>query len=336
MSKKIQWIDAWKGLGIVTVVIGHVLPYFLNKYIFWFHMPLFFFISGYLYKEDTNIGKFVRKKFLHLLVPYFLFLLLLSIPEYLSLFQQSILQERSGLLFNTLKLTLEKLYGGIYLQKSFVVFWFITCLFFTQNFYNVIYCNFSRRSQGRWIILTIVVCGYIISIIDGYFRQGIWLPLNMNAVAISLPFYYLGSLFDFERLKNWHFYKFIVLAAIILFIFAIYIDVSLNLNLNEFSIKKTKYGLPIFNIIMAMSAIIVSQYFIVIFSKIKYLSLFLTEVGRASMMILYVHLPVIAIVFNWNKNYLLQIVLGLLIPYLLYKISCRFSWSRQFLLGDFR
>lgn len=62
MDRK-SWIDIAKGIGIVLVVYGHVarglfnadipLNYevykYIDKLIYAFHMPLFFFVSGYLY-----------------------------------------------------------------------------------------------------------------------------------------------------------------------------------------------------------------------------------------------------------------------------------------------
>jgi polysaccharide biosynthesis protein PslL len=41
------WIDVAKGLGIITVVIGHSEIPFAKHYFYWFHMPLFFILSGY-------------------------------------------------------------------------------------------------------------------------------------------------------------------------------------------------------------------------------------------------------------------------------------------------
>lgn len=44
------WIDVLKGIGIILVVIGHVsLGNTLNSWIYTFHMPLFFSVSGYLW-----------------------------------------------------------------------------------------------------------------------------------------------------------------------------------------------------------------------------------------------------------------------------------------------
>ena len=61
-------LDALKGVGIILMIIGHV-PSPIRNLIFSFHMPLFFFISGYLYKDRLAYDIIVRntKK---VLLPY--------------------------------------------------------------------------------------------------------------------------------------------------------------------------------------------------------------------------------------------------------------------------
>ena len=42
--KREEWVDTLKGIGILLVIVGHTnSPFF--KYIYYFHMPLFFMIS---------------------------------------------------------------------------------------------------------------------------------------------------------------------------------------------------------------------------------------------------------------------------------------------------
>jgi len=47
---RLSFIDAAKGIGILLVVLGHSpgLPLFGVVLIYSFHMPLFFFISGFV------------------------------------------------------------------------------------------------------------------------------------------------------------------------------------------------------------------------------------------------------------------------------------------------
>ena len=72
-----------KGIGIILVVIGHVnTKGFLVQWLYTFHMPLFFALSGYiLYKFGKNIPlrKFLLKRTKSILWPFILFRLLLFI-----------------------------------------------------------------------------------------------------------------------------------------------------------------------------------------------------------------------------------------------------------------
>ncbi|EUJ29371.1 acyltransferase [Listeria cornellensis FSL F6-0969] len=73
--KRLHWIDNLRGFGMILVVWGHMnIPIALETIIYSFHMPLFFFISGYLYKKNNNSFKeVVKKKATVLLIPYFFF-----------------------------------------------------------------------------------------------------------------------------------------------------------------------------------------------------------------------------------------------------------------------
>lgn len=63
-------LDILRGGGILLMIIAHVsLPFNLNRIIFSFHMPLFFLLSGYLYK-DADIKVLFKKYVSRLLLPY--------------------------------------------------------------------------------------------------------------------------------------------------------------------------------------------------------------------------------------------------------------------------
>lgn len=72
--KRIEWVDVAKGLCMMLVVLGHTLPYgnLLRNFIFSFHMPLFFFLTGYTARLPDSWSAFarrVRKDFVGLIVP---------------------------------------------------------------------------------------------------------------------------------------------------------------------------------------------------------------------------------------------------------------------------
>lgn len=51
MDKRIKWIDYAGGVGMLLVFIQHSKMPFVTRVILAFHMPLFFWISGFLYAE---------------------------------------------------------------------------------------------------------------------------------------------------------------------------------------------------------------------------------------------------------------------------------------------
>ena len=79
-TKRITWADIAKGIGITLVMLGHAptslynalgISSFAQDWIYSFHMPLFFVISGYLTKWMIPQGQFALKKAISLLT-YFL------------------------------------------------------------------------------------------------------------------------------------------------------------------------------------------------------------------------------------------------------------------------
>jgi len=70
-------LDIAKGIGIILVVIGHLheAPLLLVKFIYSFHMPLFFILSGYIYNitkySSLSLYEYIRSKWGNLIIPYF-------------------------------------------------------------------------------------------------------------------------------------------------------------------------------------------------------------------------------------------------------------------------
>ncbi len=75
------WIDAAKGVGIILIFLGHVwstvTPSALYVWIYAFHVPLFFFVSGLTLKPGAGpLGSVVVKKLRTLILPYLCYALL--------------------------------------------------------------------------------------------------------------------------------------------------------------------------------------------------------------------------------------------------------------------
>ena len=69
---RILWIDAARGIAILLVILGHCIGSLDdpgNKVILSFHMPLFFFISGFWARKEKEFLDYLLKKVKGLLVP---------------------------------------------------------------------------------------------------------------------------------------------------------------------------------------------------------------------------------------------------------------------------
>ena len=82
--KRIDYIDALKGFAIILVVLGHVIQYYYLpnsfdqnvtfRFIYSFHMPLFFAISGFAHQLSSHIGfslNVIKRNAIQLLLPFF-------------------------------------------------------------------------------------------------------------------------------------------------------------------------------------------------------------------------------------------------------------------------
>lgn len=75
-NNRIIWIDICKGLAIVLVILGHTYrSNAIQNWLYSFHMPLFFILSGWLRgnKGAADNVSFVKKQALGLVWPFILF-----------------------------------------------------------------------------------------------------------------------------------------------------------------------------------------------------------------------------------------------------------------------
>lgn len=80
LKERVEYIDIAKGIGILLVILGHVVydgnypmkgAGSISDFIFSFHMPLFFIISGFCIKDSKKLDKSVLLKMARIyLLPY--------------------------------------------------------------------------------------------------------------------------------------------------------------------------------------------------------------------------------------------------------------------------
>ena len=83
---RVGHFDVLRGIGIVLMIMGHVsFGAAFSKYIHAFHMPLFFFVSGYFHKGEKYVKSidFIIQKAKTLLIPYTVFVCICQVLHYI-------------------------------------------------------------------------------------------------------------------------------------------------------------------------------------------------------------------------------------------------------------
>lgn len=69
-KKRLEYVDVARGIAMICIVLGHLGNDAINRVVFTFHLPIFFFISGYFLSERGTFKEFTEKKFRAYIVPY--------------------------------------------------------------------------------------------------------------------------------------------------------------------------------------------------------------------------------------------------------------------------
>ena len=179
-KQRIEWLDMAKGYGIILVVIGHCDMPDLPIYIFAFHIPLFFFLSGFLFSLKANFKSFIETKYKRIIIPY----ICLSIP--MALF--TLLFYNNGFSFD-----LEDIWKEVscfIIQKRHTTLWYLSTLLVL----NFIMYPIIRYINGPLLKVFILLCLCLSGLFLWQFNIKA-LPWNIDAALVVIPFFYAGYLF---------------------------------------------------------------------------------------------------------------------------------------------
>ena len=170
-------IDITKGILIFFVVLGHIADggSYIHKYVYWFHMPAFFIISGLFMRKDCCLKDEIKKRTYRLLVPYLFF----------SIFFGTIAREG-----NILKQLVGTIIGANGNITSYTFpYYFLTVLFVASIF---LYAINKRTTNATWYLFL----GYVVTHVATMFISHdllSWIPWNVD-IAICMAFYmFLGN-----------------------------------------------------------------------------------------------------------------------------------------------
>lgn len=203
--KKDSLFSLLKGIGIALVVIGHSgCPDAIRDFIYAFHMPLFFIISGYLFKKIyfQNKSDFIKKRLRSLYTPFvtwsIIFIVLHNVFYNLNLINNS--YGFQGKIYHAY--SLKELFIQVFKSLIFInaepflgAYWFIKALFFG----SLIFLFFHSKIKNPY---TLPICSILIVISRTLcINQGI-LPFNGETLHQSLLASFFISVGSLIKEKN--------------------------------------------------------------------------------------------------------------------------------------
>ena len=182
INQRIEWIDTAGGIGLLLVFIGHLRMPWASAWVYTFHMPLFFFLSGLLYPgcEKYTFAQFAWRRFKSLVIPYFT---LGAVIALFYCFVYAFQHEPLSVYIDMLR--------SFLVQEHFWTIWFLAALYLTQLIYYGIDKFFNRWQYGVAIVSSVVcVLGLL------RYRLG-WgsLPWNLDVALVAQFFFHLGYWF---------------------------------------------------------------------------------------------------------------------------------------------
>ena len=202
---KNNFLSTTKGIGIVLMVIGHCgVPWDIDKFIYQFHMPLFFFCSGYFIKnieDNSSLLNVYKKKikglYLKFLIWSMIFLSLHNIFIDLNIYNDAISTwaeypySAKQLLNKAVKITFS-MNGHEQLIRSF---WFFKQLFLASIFVSTIIFFTNKVTNYKHSHLMLLIGLLIMTIISKYYNWAIPAIWDISLVFMSSTYYLSGYIF---------------------------------------------------------------------------------------------------------------------------------------------
>lgn len=204
--KRDTTIDLLKGIGITSIVIGHVRGYLpggfpIVAYVYTYHIMVFLFVAGMCFKPQNNTPPYMQigKRLGGLLPLYTIYsiffvachnlfrkvhILSNDIPKY---GKREIIQN----ILNSLSFgTSERLLGA---------FWFVPMFFMAVSFFIIIFCKMEQIKKTIWgHILAMFVCS-IVGIVLNY--KEVYLNYHIQTSILGISIIYLGCFYKKYRMK---------------------------------------------------------------------------------------------------------------------------------------
>ena len=203
-KKHIPWVDYAKAIGIFAIVFGHAVQAGdANKYVYSFHLPLFLFLSGFVFSAGKDgFKRFASQRAFSFLVPYVIFSVIsVSIFAVMGSFVQDSLA--SNRVVGSIPQQIKNVILGI--CDTNAPLWYLPCIFLLQlgawridkwikksNVYIV------RKNRA---LLVLVLCALWLPV-NKYLLHIKFIPYSMQSGIHLFAFFMLGYVFRLSGMER--------------------------------------------------------------------------------------------------------------------------------------
>lgn len=207
MKSRSSIIDMMRAIGIILVVLGHCLPssfLFLKRFIYLFHLPLFFIISGYLYNEKSSLKpwEYIGTRLQSYLKAYVMYGSILVFLHNILYRMGVFSPDYVGYNFRDFLTWFLNTFIFLSSEPFSAAMWFIPVLFVSLVIFNFIFAitNHSQLDidKGKtrfFLIVLLTLLGIYLNV------NQIELMWHCQTCFVILPFLYVGNLVRNQKLK---------------------------------------------------------------------------------------------------------------------------------------
>ena len=270
--KRIPWIDVAKGIGMILVVIGHCTPpQEVRNFIASFHMPLFFVLAGIVFSTSQTNGHRIARDLKRLIVPY------IVTCGFIAIFLLIIHHNGGGGYYSSISILLQSVFfgsGSPYKDIKIIgEIWFLLGMFWSKRIMDSI-----LLVKNKWVQALIVVSCMGVSI--ALAATKVWIPSNIDIAFFAVGFVYIGWLLKnrIDLIDNPSF----LCVMIMLFLMT---RCTYTIGLSD----RNYYSYWYITIPGAIGASMIVLKIAKCLNKVKWISDFLSFVGRHSLLLLCIH-----------------------------------------------
>lgn len=271
IERRIEWIDYARGVCAFCVLLAHnkICPHLYGQIFTPFFLVLFFFLSGYVYKERPLIES-IKKLINGLVFPY----LALNFVEILIGIDNWQALANSNYIYVTNKIL------NTVLGKNL---WFVACLVMVQAYY-IITSQFLKtqdlnKIKNIQLYLAIALLFNVFLIRNFDYKTAYWWA---DTAIFALAYFVLGNFFKqtdiFSKLEN---KKLLAVFALVIYLF-ISIVVPKHFAGVNFDFWKNYYESPLFFIFISVLGIVAILFFCI---NLKRPSKYFLMLGQNSLLL---------------------------------------------------